>query len=249
MLNFIGTGSAFNTRLGNNSAYRKMEDHLFLIDCGGSVFGRLVDHGVLSGVNHITVLITHLHPDHVGSLGDLIFYSLFKIPPLYQLKTTVLIPTPLEKDLEMILDLMGVTKDLYTLTEMTGSYETNVCGIASISPHPVGHIDRLSAYGYILQIGKKKLYYSGDSNEIPDIILEKLLSGDLNYLYQDTCMADYEGNPHLPLRKLGQIIPPNDRNKVYCMHLDEEFAIEEAKSLGFHCVFANFNSNDAGRNV
>ena len=34
MLKFIGMGSAFNTGLGNTSAYIKKEDRMLLIDCG-----------------------------------------------------------------------------------------------------------------------------------------------------------------------------------------------------------------------
>jgi len=75
LLEFISTGSAFNAALGNNSAYYKAGKSLVLFDCGGSVFGTMVRGGLLSGVADIMVVITHTHPDHVGSLGDLILYN------------------------------------------------------------------------------------------------------------------------------------------------------------------------------
>jgi len=50
MLSFICTGSAFNTKLGNNSAYVKAGTTLFLIDCGSTTFQRLIDKGILDGV-------------------------------------------------------------------------------------------------------------------------------------------------------------------------------------------------------
>ena len=77
MLNFIGIGSAFNTQFGNTSAFIKKEDSLLLIDSGGTVFHRLQELNILEELKKIYIVITHTHPDHVGSLGDVIFYSYY----------------------------------------------------------------------------------------------------------------------------------------------------------------------------
>lgn len=90
-LKFLGIGSAFNTELGNTSAFIKENNSLFLIDCGGTVFSKLQELKILEGVKKVYIAITHSHPDHVGSLGDLIFYS------YYTLKATVTILFPDEK--------------------------------------------------------------------------------------------------------------------------------------------------------
>jgi hypothetical protein len=47
-LKFIGTGSAFNTNLGNTSAYIKYDNDLLLIDCGESIFERLIKNDILN---------------------------------------------------------------------------------------------------------------------------------------------------------------------------------------------------------
>ena len=60
MLNFIGTGSAFNTELGNNSAFVKNNDSLILIDCGGTVFHRLQELSLLDGLQNLYIVITHI---------------------------------------------------------------------------------------------------------------------------------------------------------------------------------------------
>ena len=73
MLDFLGLGSAFNTDLGNTSAYIKKNTSLLLIDCGSTVFSKLHRIGLLDGVSDIYVIITHTHADHIGSLSDLIF--------------------------------------------------------------------------------------------------------------------------------------------------------------------------------
>ena len=79
MLKFIGIGSCFNSKYGNTSAYYfdEAEQSLFLIDCGETVFSELDKRGMLKMLKDITVLITHLHSDHIGSLPSLIFYAKF----------------------------------------------------------------------------------------------------------------------------------------------------------------------------
>ena len=76
MLKFIGSGSAFNTKLGNTSAYYKIGHQMLLIDCGSNIFHRIKEHNLLEGIEDIHVLITHTHADHVGSLADLIFIAI-----------------------------------------------------------------------------------------------------------------------------------------------------------------------------
>ncbi len=108
MLNFIGSGSAFNTGIGNNSTFLKINKSLILIDCGSSTFSRLRELNVLDGVEHVRVFITHTHPDHVGSLGDLIFYV------YYVMKKRITVHTPPGIGIVAILRGMGVSLNLYT---------------------------------------------------------------------------------------------------------------------------------------
>ena len=78
LLKFIGTGSAFNTKLGCNSAYIIKNNSLILFDCGGDVFSKLKELNIIKDeFKNIYIFITHLHPDHIGSLGDLIYYNYF----------------------------------------------------------------------------------------------------------------------------------------------------------------------------
>lgn len=79
-------------------------------------------------------------------------------------------------------------------------------------------------------------YYSGDSNSISSKVINKVLSGEINRVYQDTCGLDYEGNNHLSLRKLCNIVPQEFRYKFYCMHLDKHITEKEIKENGFNVV-------------
>lgn len=43
LLNFLGRGSAFNIKEGNTSAFIKINNELILLDCGESIFERIID--------------------------------------------------------------------------------------------------------------------------------------------------------------------------------------------------------------
>ena len=74
-LHFFGCGSAFNPAMGNTSAWFEMDGCLFLVDCGETVYELLMKRSDLREYRQIYVLLTHLHADHVGSLGFLISYN------------------------------------------------------------------------------------------------------------------------------------------------------------------------------
>lgn len=232
-LNFIGTGGAFNTKLGNNSAYQIFGKHLFLIDCGGTVFDRLIQAGILDNVENVTVLITHFHPDHIGSLGDLIFYCYFN----KNLNSAKVI-SPNMDNLRDLLASMGISEQYYDWAISHVETNTNiVIGNVELSIYPIltKHDKYLRCYGYYIENTRNysTCYYSGDASIIPIGVLEDLKEGYIDILYQDTTSLDYEGNIHLSLRELEELIPQELRQMVVCMHLDKEFNTFKAKQLGF----------------
>jgi len=234
MLKFIGCGSAFNTELGNNSAYIKNGNKLLLIDCGSNTFDSIMSMNLLDGIDDIIVLITHTHPDHIGSLGDLIFYSYYSMGNVGEPCLTVLSPkgTPVGT----LLHLMGVNKKLYINFKFENLIFTDLNGTMMINTVKVNHVPELKCFGYEIYFGDKIIYYSGDCNDIPKDVLRKLHNGTYDQFYQDTCMADYDGNVHLSLRKLDELIKQDVRHKVYCMHSDKSFDYGYAEGLGFKVV-------------
>lgn len=231
MLRFLGIGSAFNTELGNNSAYIKEGQSMLLVDCGGTIFHTIQKKRLLEELRDLTIIITHTHPDHVGSLGEVIFYC------YYILKMRPVIIFPNATLIEAYLEVTGVTKEMYVLqSEASVEFNKNPLGIQKIEWHEHNHVDTIPAYGFIMYTEKLNFYYSGDSNELPKCIIDKLEAGKINRIYQDTCGLEYENNAHLFLGELSKLIKPIFREQVYCMHLDKHINIEEIKRLGFSKV-------------
>jgi len=235
MLKFIGSGSAFNTKLGNNSAYYKEGNQMLLIDCGSNIFQRIKESNLLQGIEHIHVLITHTHADHIGSLADLILYTYYSYEEFAKKKVTVY--SPFDTGFSEVLKLNGCVNGVHHIeVPIGGSTIFEIDNDFGFSFNRNKHVEELFSYGLELNLDGKLLWYSGDSCEIEDELKEIINSNGYDEIYIDTCKADYEGNVHLSLRKLTELIEPEYRSKVWCMHLDEGFIREEAYALGFNVV-------------
>lgn len=239
MLKFVGTGSAFNTALGNNSAYIKEGNKLFLIDCGSANFHRMKESGFLDDVEEIHVYVTHTHADHVGSLADLIFY-MYYCKGEHKPRVTVYAVGSIE--INLYLELNGVKEDTYNKDfhykyhpfNEEDTVEIDEMEISFVA-YKTSHVEELPSYGLVMgnRIDERAVY-TGDTNMLSININKAFEEEVLCYLYVDTCSQDYEGNVHLSLLKLHQTVKQEHRHKVWCMHLDEKFDKELAKSLGFN---------------
>ncbi|WP_428817705.1 MBL fold metallo-hydrolase [Clostridium butyricum] len=231
MIKFIGKGSAFNTEVGNTSAFVKQNSSLLLIDCGGTVFHRLQELNLFDGLENLYIIVTHTHPDHVGSLGEVIFYS------YYILKCRPIIYFPKKELIEGFLTSIGVNSEMYKLSSFEIIDEDDIkIGKFGIEFLPVSHVDIIPAYGFIMRLNEKSFYYSGDANNISVSVVNRIMSGEIDRVYQDTCGLDYQGNSHLSLKKLCSIVQPEFRNKIYCMHLDKHITNKEIRDKGFNVV-------------
>ncbi|MDR0897603.1 MAG: MBL fold metallo-hydrolase [Oscillospiraceae bacterium] len=222
-LKFLGVGGAFNPEMGNNSAYFIRDKHLYLLDCGELVFGELMRRGLLDDITGLTVLLTHLHADHCGSLGTLFSYVMIKLG----IKPTLVHPG---NGAPALLALMGVAAPRYRLLSALTD------GSITAAPTPVRHSAGMTAYAYTITMDGQTLYYSGDAGDPPSPeILNGLRSGSIAHAYLDVC--DFGGNPppnpgHLPLSVLAAIAEPALRARITCMHLNRDYRTL-AESMGF----------------
>ncbi|WP_446896950.1 MBL fold metallo-hydrolase [Clostridium sp. LBM24168] len=233
LLSFLGRGSAFNIKEGNNSAYLKLsikykEDTLFLMDCGENIFERIVRNRLLDDKEETGILITHLHSDHVGSLSSLIYYCYY----IKHIVPNVYFPN---KDLYVFLKNQGNTdkKDYnFHLLDIDTDNFVGIGDIKIVKPIEVKHVKEISCFGYLINIRGKLIWYSGDCSSIPSAIDYS----NIYIFYQDTCLADYDGNVHMSLESLCKSVPEKIRSKIYCMHIDCRELIEKAEKEKFNVV-------------
>ena len=225
MLKFIGRGSAFNPKEGNNCAYIKQNKNLILFDCGANIFERIINKDLLNNVDNVHVFVTHTHADHVGSLGSLIDYVYY----ILKNKTNVYCG---DAKLAELLKLQKISEEVYNFYHNEDAYLYSIDNM-EIKFYKTKHIGD-DCYGIIINLSDGScIDYSGDSSEITNLNL--FLHGT-NYLYQDISTNDFEGNVHVSYRKLCDLIPQEHRKRVYIMHINGDFNIEKATLEGFNVV-------------
>lgn len=226
-LNFLGYGSAFNPLYGNTSAYFTNKDQLYVIDGGESVFLKLYQKELLKKYAGITIMVTHMHADHVGSLPSIISYCYYVLGK----KVTVIYP---EKSLWILLGLMGIDPDIYIPVE-SSLFTAEGLKVWAVS---VKHADDISCFGYIIEFAGEKIYYSGDSYEIPKDVLDGFYKREISTIYQDTTEFTSDHRSHCPLEELEECIPADLRRNVFCMHFTTDFT-EKLKKKGFGYIQSN----------
>lgn len=222
---FTGRGSAFLTSEGNTSCYLKDKKNFLLIDCGETVFSKLKEYDLLDkSYENFIICLTHLHPDHAGSLGSLIFYMYY----IQKVKTLIIYPD--KENLFSYLDLIGADRKMYDITSNKEEL-VDILGIKKISWIKTNHVNNISSYGFLFEDDKEKVtIYTGDTNKFPiDLKNTKL---NIERIYTEVSYNDYEGSPHLYIEDLKEAILEEYREKTYCMHIDDYRlidAIEECK--------------------
>ena len=211
MLTFLGRGSAFTDE--QNSSFFVENGDLVLIDCPMSSFEKLNDMN-MTLFNHVYVLVTHTHGDHISGIGMLIDLLQFSV------KTPITVVAPskeVENDLRYLLsNLEGCADSWYTLTNADElEKEWFVCSI------PTTHTEQLQGkcFGYCLTVEGKRVVYTGDTNTIEPF--EKYIE-DGSYAYIE--MSAYRSPVHLYcIDMLDKIREYTSRGvHVYLMHMDDE---------------------------
>lgn len=224
ILKFLGTGSCFNTKAGNNSAYfihnLGGKKRLVLFDCGETVFARILELGLLKDIEEVFILITHLHTDHVGSLSSLIFYLHYVL----NIKPVVCFPY---NSVTLYLDLVGVDHELYEYVN-TGNIYYDIQALNQ------NHSKKISAFGYLFKLDNNLIYYSGDSKSINPLVLDMFRDPNSNIteFYQD--VTKYENDAHMNINDLVSIFSKEERKKITLMHFDDDELISIAKKYGFN---------------
>lgn len=225
---FLGRGSGYHSIESNTSAYIKENETLLLIDCGETVFKKILELNLMDGVKEVHVLITHMHSDHIGSLGGFIGYCYWK----YKITTKVYFNE--KEKIRLFLELLGLKEN--ESFKLLNSNQKRIESLnLNIDSKITKHVKTLNTYSYILNfdIGNS-IFYSGDTCETNIDIIKFLKNGNL--VYHDACIDDSKGSVHTSLTKLCELVPKENRSQVYCIHIDGENFDEEADKLGFNVV-------------
>lgn len=220
-LQFLGIGAFCYPAFRNTSAYFVYKDNLIFLDFGETVFETVMKTLDLKAYLHIYIVLTHLHADHVGSLGTVLSYC----NCILHQKPTLVHP---QHNVCALLDLLGIVPSFY-------SYHATFQGLVegvSIEAVEVQHAGDMRCYGYKIKSENVCLYYSGDASDIPDIVLKDFLSGKIDDIYQDTSTIEGASASHLYYKRLEDLIPIELRKNVHCMHLDCDCR-EMLKEKGF----------------
>ena len=230
---FLGRGAAFNPKEGNNSAYFIENNELFLIDCGETVFSKLIMDNVINDIDEINVMITHTHSDHIGSLGALVMYSYYNMhKPI-----NIILPSNAKyfDNIEKILSGFGCNMNMYNYINEK-EYDNRYCAFQNMRFIETDHCDELDCYGILFNTESGIVYYSGDTREINSV--KALISSGqkIDKIYMDTTSSNYPGNVHLYIGILNAEIPTNIKRKIYCMHINDDKCISLIDKYGFNIV-------------
>lgn len=227
-LNFLGRGSAYNLEEDNTCAYMIRNNTMLLLDCGETAFKKIIKNNILDGVKQIHILITHMHSDHIGSLGSFVGYCNWK----YNIVSNIYFNEP--ESISEYLDLLGAKEGKAFNVYDAEDKKIDFLGL-EFSCIMTKHTKNLNSYSYILKFDEgNDIFYSGDSRETNIDVIPFLKSG--NIIYHDTCLNWGKGCPHTSLKELSERIPEEYRNKVYCMHIDCNELVVKAEELGFNVV-------------
>lgn len=211
-ITFLGKDSGFGRK--NTSAYAFVNNRLLLIDCGFTVFSQLMEQNLLNNVDGVDVIITHLHPDHCGSLTQVILYSYFI------LKRPVNVISACKKIDNRITD-EGGPRFIPVPGFPPERYTRNNDFVTFIHTNHVGDI--MDCYGFSATINGSHVVYTGDTATIQPFL--KYLDKGTQF-FVDTSIS---GETHLKLEDNLQTLKELTKKgvDVYLMHLDKEKEIRE----------------------
>ncbi len=229
-LNFLGRGASFYPQAGNNAAYFIDCDELFLIDCGEDVFGKLMSHDMFKGVKKVNLLVTHLHSDHIGSLGSLILFCHFAL----RNDLNIIIEDDLKylKDLKHLVEIFGCTNDMVNyinINELKGY--TMFDEIKFVETF---HCSTLDCYGIKFKKGDIVTYYSGDTRELKQV-RDILKSEKVDYVYIDVNTSDDENRVHICIDEV-LTLDSKYYPYIYCMHVNNQDCINKIQTYGLNLV-------------
>jgi hypothetical protein len=231
-IEWIGTGAGLNPVLGNTSFIIGSDERKLLVDCGFMVTPKLFERNLIKDITDI--VLTHEHPDHIGSLGIFAQMNYFAYRKRGDQRPALHLGTPefakrlWEKSLEGGLikiqteenEPRDATLDTYFKVQ-TGT-DIVIPSMPPIKLFLAPHVFGMENYG--LKIGEN-IYYSGDSLSLPP--------ADARLIFQDCQFYETKADVHISYDKLKRESPAEVRAKTYLVHLGGGWDKKDPKADGF----------------
>lgn len=226
---YIGSGAAFAVDLKKTSMYLVRGEILFLFECNWDTFQHLQVSKLLDNCKKIVIMISHVHEDHVGGLGTLLYYlqfvKHFSVPNVHILTYDV-------DKLKTYIDLVA-PGNFYT----AAGYITDSISVIDgddeegdeyrVYMRNTRHCDDMdSAIAILSKPGEKGgLIYTGDTNVMPTNIA-KMVNEEGFALITEVTLND-KSNVHLPIGKILEAIGKEafKEGRVGFIHYDNLEAI------------------------
>jgi ribonuclease Z len=189
-LTFLGTGA------GNFRGSRRQMSSAFvegvLLDCGAGTTGRLYDAALFDRVD--TILISHLHTDHIAGLFDFLLHTLItgRKRPL-----TVVSPPGLAPILRAMNDVRAMVHDpaeMYDFRLIESLRPDVTIGRFRAEGFPLHHtVDNL---GYLLTLDDVRVYYTGDTRQpsVPEGLRADVVIHESTYADRNAHLAQEFGH-------------------------------------------------------
>jgi hypothetical protein len=152
-IQFLGCGGAFDWQFGNSAALLDFRGRRYLLDCGHTVFTKLMELGLLDTVD--ALLLTHLHDDHCGSAGTFLFAQHYLVGKKH---FPVVVATP--QFLPHLQALFGQTMvhlpqyiQFVPAQEIEGLTVLDTTGL---------HVPDMPTHAYLFEADGQHLLFSGD---------------------------------------------------------------------------------------
>jgi ribonuclease BN (tRNA processing enzyme) len=233
-LTFLGRGAGFFPAEGSTSSYFLDNGELFLIDPGESIFKTILDKKVLDPVTGgLNILITHTHSDHIGSLGSLVLYA----SVTKKFRTNIITDENMafSQDINTVLRIYGIQERMYQFTG-SSAFDKRYSKFNKVRYIKTFHCEELKTCAILFETNDGLVFYSGDMKD-PAPLVEILKSGKkIDKIYIDSYNAPMPNPYHFRLQEIHDIIPPELRPRVYCMHFNSTQCMSDAKAFGFNVV-------------
>lgn len=201
---FVSTGGIFDYKIGNSSVLIGGKIGTILIDCGYTVYSKLVELDVISEIDYIC--ITHLHGDHIGSIHPLVLHLANRCKK----KVKIIYPTELFCNLiKQALNPCFIDIERYVDFVPIDNI-ANIGFVDTTNSHVLGMV----SYAYYFWLHNSCVFFSGDLGKlsVTEEFIKRIECDNL-IIFHETSFI--KGSAHVYYKELMKL---SNRYTVYAYH-------------------------------